>query len=117
MGRFIWFHVPPRTSAKSPEETSAGKLIRSRQELEKVMAEKRMALDLVEGCAEYPFVEAGHSNPSLRFAVALKHHIRGETGIYYEDLYHLIQPMHEVRLIPIPFDPAHVFSQAFPYRR
>jgi len=28
------------------------------------------------------------------FVVALKHHLRGELGIYYEDLYHLIRPLH-----------------------
>ncbi|KAJ7164226.1 Bestrophin, RFP-TM, chloride channel-domain-containing protein [Mycena filopes] len=37
-----------------------------------------MALDLVVG-----------------FAVALKHHIRGELGIYYDDLYHLVRPLHD----------------------
>jgi len=41
-----------------------------------------MALDLVEG-----------------FAVAVKHHLRGEMGLYYEDLYNLIQPLHEHRHI------------------
>lgn len=60
LGRLIWFHVPLRTSPKTPEETAAGTTKRSVRELNKVMAEKRMALDLVEG-----------------FAVALKHHIRG----------------------------------------
>ncbi|KAF9052522.1 UPF0187-domain-containing protein [Hymenopellis radicata] len=40
--------------------------------------QKRMALDLIDG-----------------FAVALKHHLRGEIGIYYEDLYDLIRPLHE----------------------
>ncbi|KAF8058525.1 Bestrophin, RFP-TM, chloride channel-domain-containing protein [Lyophyllum atratum] len=78
MGRLIWFHVPPRLSGKTPEEMASGKIERSSQELLKVMAEKRVALDLVKG-----------------FAVALKHHIRGELGIYYEDLYHLIRPLHE----------------------
>ncbi|KAF5312327.1 hypothetical protein D9619_002547 [Psilocybe cf. subviscida] len=78
LGRLIWFHVPPRLTAKTPEETKTGHLLRSTHELNKVMSEKRMALDLIEG-----------------FAVALKHHIRGELGIYYEDLYHLIRPMHE----------------------
>jgi hypothetical protein len=32
-----------------------------------------------------------------RFAVALKHHLRGEVGIYYEDLYDLVRPLHDVR--------------------
>ncbi|CAA7268873.1 unnamed protein product [Cyclocybe aegerita] len=78
LGRLFWFHVPPRLSAKTPEEIQSGQLQRSHEELSKVMAEKRMALDLIEG-----------------FAVALKHHIRGELGIYYQDLYHLVRPMHE----------------------
>ncbi|TFK32431.1 Bestrophin, RFP-TM, chloride channel-domain-containing protein [Crucibulum laeve] len=78
LGRLIWFHVPPRFSNKTAEEVASGQLQRSTEELSKAMSEKRMALDLVEG-----------------FAVALKHHIRGELGIYYEDLYHLVRPMHD----------------------
>jgi len=78
MGRLIWIHVPPRLTPKTAEETASGKVIRSPQELSKAMSEKRMALDLVIG-----------------FAVALKHHIRGELGIYYDDLYHLVRPLHD----------------------
>ncbi|EDR01137.1 uncharacterized protein LACBIDRAFT_312458 [Laccaria bicolor S238N-H82] len=78
LGRLIWFHVPPRLTPKTPEETQSGECKRSIQEMNKVMAEKRMALDLIDG-----------------YAVSLKHHIRGELGIYYEDLYHLIRPLHE----------------------
>ncbi|CAK5271415.1 unnamed protein product [Mycena citricolor] len=78
MGRLIWYHVPPRLTPKTNEETLTGKVIRPAQELNKVMAEKRMALDLCLG-----------------FAIALKHHIRGELGIYYDDLYHLVRPLHE----------------------
>ncbi|KAF9445947.1 UPF0187-domain-containing protein [Macrolepiota fuliginosa MF-IS2] len=78
MGRLIWFHVPPRLSPKTPEETETGRSKRSVGEMKKVMAEKKMALDLVEG-----------------FAVALKHHIRGELGVYYQDLYHLVKPLHD----------------------
>ncbi|KAJ7436339.1 hypothetical protein FB451DRAFT_1307522 [Mycena latifolia] len=70
MGRLIWYHVPPHLTA--------GRIQRPPQELAKVMAEKRMALDLVEA-----------------FAVALKHHLRGELGIYYEDLYDLVRPLHD----------------------
>ncbi|KIY71134.1 UPF0187-domain-containing protein [Cylindrobasidium torrendii FP15055 ss-10] len=77
IGRLIWFHVPPVVSSRTPEEVASGQLNRSKEEMVKVMAEKRMALDLVKG-----------------FAVALKHHLRGEDGIYYEDLYHLIRPLH-----------------------
>ncbi|KAJ7157849.1 Bestrophin, RFP-TM, chloride channel-domain-containing protein [Mycena crocata] len=78
MGRLIWYHVPPRLTVKTAEETIKGQVMRSPQELSKAMAEKRMALDLVLG-----------------FAVALKHHIRGELGIYYDDLYHLVRPLHD----------------------
>ncbi|KAJ7184889.1 UPF0187-domain-containing protein [Mycena filopes] len=70
MGRLIWYHVPPRLTP--------GPGVRGPQELGKVMAEKRMALDLVEA-----------------FAVALKHHLRGEVGIYYDDLYDLVRPLHD----------------------
>ncbi|KAJ6476312.1 UPF0187-domain-containing protein [Mycena sanguinolenta] len=78
MGRIVWYHVPPRLTPKTAEETISGQVIRSPQELSKVMAEKRMALDLILG-----------------FAIALKHHIRGELGIYYDDLYHLVRPLHD----------------------
>ncbi|KAJ7889751.1 Bestrophin, RFP-TM, chloride channel-domain-containing protein [Mycena leptocephala] len=71
--RLIWYHVPVRL-------TPGANVTRSPQELAKVMAEKRMALDLVEA-----------------FAVSLKHHLRGEVGIYYEDLYDLVRPLHDVR--------------------
>ncbi|KAJ7279047.1 Bestrophin, RFP-TM, chloride channel-domain-containing protein [Mycena rebaudengoi] len=78
MGRLIWYHVPARLTVKTEQETISGKIIRSPQELSKAMAEKRMALDLVQA-----------------FAVALKHHIRGELGIYYDDLYDLVRPLHD----------------------
>ncbi|ESK92461.1 UPF0187-domain-containing protein [Moniliophthora roreri MCA 2997] len=77
MARLIWYHVPPCRTPRTPEELQTGKLKRSKGELSKVMAEKRMALDLIEG-----------------FAVAVKHHIRGEAGIYFDDLYDLVKPLH-----------------------
>ncbi|KAJ7062897.1 UPF0187-domain-containing protein [Mycena amicta] len=77
MGRLIWYHVPPRLTP-GPGERSA-------QEHGKVMAEKRMALDLIEA-----------------YAVALKHHLRGEVGIYYEDLYDLVRPLHDFTNPDIP---------------
>ncbi|KAJ6566616.1 Bestrophin, RFP-TM, chloride channel-domain-containing protein [Mycena capillaripes] len=77
MGRLIWYHVPARLTPLAPGETTANST-RSTQERAKVMAEKKMALDLVEA-----------------FAVALKHHLRGELGIYYEDLYDLVRPLHD----------------------
>ncbi|KAJ4501430.1 Bestrophin, RFP-TM, chloride channel-domain-containing protein [Lentinula lateritia] len=67
MGRFVWYHVPPRLTPKTDAEIASGQLDRSHEELVKVMAEKRMALDLIEG----------------------------ELGIYFEDLYHLVRPLHD----------------------
>lgn len=49
MGRFVWYHVPPRLTPKTDAEIASGQLDRSHEELVKVMAEKRMALDLIEG--------------------------------------------------------------------
>ncbi|KAH6897922.1 Bestrophin, RFP-TM, chloride channel-domain-containing protein [Coprinopsis sp. MPI-PUGE-AT-0042] len=78
LGRLVWFHVPARLSPKTPEETQSGRVERSPQELNKVMSEKRIALDLIHG-----------------FSIAVKHHLRGELGIYYEDLYQLVRPLHD----------------------
>ncbi|KAJ7888575.1 hypothetical protein B0H14DRAFT_3429991 [Mycena olivaceomarginata] len=61
MARLIWYHVPPCLTLPGTE-------------MGNVTAEKRMALDLVDV-----------------FAVALKHHLRGKLGIYYEDLYNLVR--------------------------
>ncbi|KAF7783310.1 hypothetical protein Agabi119p4_2686 [Agaricus bisporus var. burnettii] len=77
MGRLIWFHVPPRSTPRRPEEEAAH-VVRPAEEMVRVMSEKTMALDLIEG-----------------FAVALKHHVRDELGIYYHDLYHLVKPLHD----------------------
>ncbi|KAJ7088039.1 UPF0187-domain-containing protein [Mycena belliarum] len=74
--RLIWYHVPLRLSPRAADESIGAR--RTPAEMLKVMAEKEMALDLIEG-----------------FAVALKHHLRGEVGIYYEDLYELVRPLHD----------------------
>ncbi|KAI1787769.1 Bestrophin, RFP-TM, chloride channel-domain-containing protein [Ganoderma leucocontextum] len=74
--RLIWIHVPLKiapahidASGKHPDtEVSIAR---------RVMTEKRIALDLLEG-----------------FVVAVKHHLRGEMGIYYEDLYPFVKPLH-----------------------
>ncbi|KAI0057278.1 UPF0187-domain-containing protein [Artomyces pyxidatus] len=75
--RLIWFHVPLRLTPKTPEETN-NPAPRNVEEIRKIMKEKRAALDLIEG-----------------FAVATKHHLRGEMGLYYEDLYKLARPLHD----------------------
>ncbi|KAG9016754.1 hypothetical protein FRB90_002276 [Tulasnella sp. 427] len=67
--RLIWFHVPARmTSSGDPTE----------DEVRQAIAEKKTALGLIEG-----------------YAVGVKHHLRGETGIYYADLYYLTLPLHQ----------------------
>ncbi|KAJ3730987.1 UPF0187-domain-containing protein [Lentinula guzmanii] len=70
MGRLVWYHVPPRLTPKTDEEIKSGQLNRRHQELMKI-------------------------HPNARFAIAVKHHIRGELGIYFEDLYHLVRPLHD----------------------
>ncbi|KAG8757747.1 hypothetical protein FRC14_001576 [Serendipita sp. 396] len=63
MARAIWFHVPDIATniGASDEEKRARTLV-----------EKKTVLNLTEA-----------------FAVAVKHYLRGEEGIRYEDLYHL----------------------------
>lgn len=63
--RILWFHVPELKADENLSEEDA----RAR-----TLIEKRTVLNLVEG-----------------FAVAVKHHLRGEDGIYYQDLYHLVK--------------------------
>ncbi|KAF8754772.1 Bestrophin, RFP-TM, chloride channel [Rhizoctonia solani] len=65
-GGAVWFHVPDTPSTATPEtavEARARNII-----------EKRTAINLIEA-----------------FSVAVKHYLRGEEGIYYEDLYHLVK--------------------------
>jgi putative membrane protein len=48
--RLIWFHVPLRMTPKTADELAKPiARSRSKEEMETVMAEKRMALDLLEG--------------------------------------------------------------------
>ncbi|EKM53790.1 uncharacterized protein PHACADRAFT_211435 [Phanerochaete carnosa HHB-10118-sp] len=82
--RFVWYHVPLEIEnvQKDGEEQNEEQKAKVKKEklkvMQRVMAEKRMALELIEA-----------------FSVALKHHLRGEKGIYYRDLYHLVKPLHE----------------------
>ncbi|KDN46881.1 hypothetical protein RSAG8_03958, partial [Rhizoctonia solani AG-8 WAC10335] len=64
--RTVWFHIPDTPSTATPE-TAAESRARN-------LIEKRTAINLVEA-----------------FSVAVKHYLRGEEGIYYEDLYHLVK--------------------------
>ncbi|KAJ4474478.1 Bestrophin, RFP-TM, chloride channel-domain-containing protein [Lentinula aciculospora] len=63
--RTVWFHIPdpPATETESAEVLKA-----------KAMIEKKTVINLIEA-----------------FSVAVKHYLRGEDGIYYEDLYYLVK--------------------------
>ncbi|RDX43028.1 UPF0187-domain-containing protein [Lentinus brumalis] len=75
--RLAWIHVPLKMAP--PQANADGTFPEVDTHVaRRIMAEKRIALDLVEG-----------------FVVAVKHHLRSETGIYYEDLYPLVKPLHE----------------------
>jgi len=63
IARLIWFHVPD-TMDMGPDVPEEEKRVR-------VLIEKKTALNLVDS-----------------FCVAVKHYLRGESNIYYEDLYH-----------------------------
>ncbi|KAJ3757055.1 Bestrophin, RFP-TM, chloride channel-domain-containing protein [Lentinula raphanica] len=65
LARTIWFHIPdpPATATESAELLKA-----------KAMIEKKTVINLIEA-----------------FGVAVKHYLRGEDGIYYEDLYYLVK--------------------------
>ncbi|KIK63996.1 hypothetical protein GYMLUDRAFT_162017 [Collybiopsis luxurians FD-317 M1] len=59
--RTVWFHIPG--------SGYTSKLLKS-----KAMVEKKTVINLIEA-----------------FSVAVKHYLRGEDGIYYEDLYYLVK--------------------------
>lgn len=64
--RVMWLHCPDAPRAYDPKEPP------TEDERLRSIIEKKTIINLVEG-----------------FAVSLKHYLRGEHGIYYEDLYHL----------------------------
>lgn len=66
--RIVWFHVPD-AMPEVPGDTASYEERKSR-----TLVEKKTAINLIEA-----------------FAVAVKHYLRGEDGIYYEDLYHLVK--------------------------
>ncbi|KAK0476345.1 Bestrophin, RFP-TM, chloride channel-domain-containing protein [Armillaria novae-zelandiae] len=63
--RTVWFHIPdpPATESASAEELKA-----------RAMVEKKTVINLLEA-----------------YAVAIKHYLRGEDDIYYQDLYYLVK--------------------------
>ncbi|KDQ16816.1 hypothetical protein BOTBODRAFT_129750, partial [Botryobasidium botryosum FD-172 SS1] len=66
--RLIWFHVPDTSAAGAIDGMPQD------EQRARVLVEKKSAVNLVQA-----------------FAVAVKHYLRGEEGIYYEDLYHLLK--------------------------
>ncbi|KAH8921536.1 hypothetical protein BT69DRAFT_1335446 [Atractiella rhizophila] len=70
LARLMWFNVPTCTKKYAEDETVP------KEELESVLEEKKAFLDLI-----------------LAFAVSLKHRLRSEHGIYYDDLYPLVCDM------------------------
>lgn len=71
LARAVWFHVPELPPATADDEAHR----RSEEE--------RRARNLVEKKTVINLIEA--------FSVAVKHYLRGEEGIAYEDLYHLVK--------------------------
>ncbi|THU99024.1 UPF0187-domain-containing protein [Dendrothele bispora CBS 962.96] len=61
--RTVWFHIPESAAAAAAEVSKARATI-----------EKKTVINLLEA-----------------FSVAVKHYLRGEDGIYYEDLYYLVK--------------------------
>ncbi|CAE6457946.1 unnamed protein product [Rhizoctonia solani] len=66
LANLIWIHVPTDRSAKSSTPLPKDHLL-------KVMIEKSSMINLIQA-----------------FSVSVKHYLRGEPGIYYQDLYPLI---------------------------
>ncbi|KAM5531168.1 hypothetical protein V8D89_014200 [Ganoderma adspersum] len=77
LARTIWFHVPEmmpaaRDDPSTPEQRKA-----------RVLIEKKTVINLIEA-----------------FGVAVKHYLRGEEGVYYVDLYHLVKFLPSYALPP-----------------
>ncbi|KAL6300331.1 UPF0187-domain-containing protein [Sparassis latifolia] len=66
--RTTWFHVPEMMPTGADDKSTV------EQRKQRVLIEKKTAINLVEA-----------------FAVAVKHYLRGEEGLYYVDLYHLVK--------------------------
>ncbi|KAG1835830.1 Bestrophin, RFP-TM, chloride channel-domain-containing protein [Suillus subalutaceus] len=67
--RTVWLHIPDNAYPIDQALTDQQEEYKA-----KTLIEKKSAVNLLEA-----------------FAVAVKHYLRGEDGIYYEDLYHLVK--------------------------
>lgn len=84
----VWFHVPG-TSHKRQKYLSFY-LIHDRPEIE-TMAGWEDSMPVQEKKARVIVEKKTVINLLEAFAVAVKHYLRGEDGIYYVDLYHLVK--------------------------
>ncbi|PCH37039.1 UPF0187-domain-containing protein [Wolfiporia cocos MD-104 SS10] len=66
--RTVWFHIPDASPSFADDKSTP------EQRRQRVLIEKKTTINLVEA-----------------FAVAVKHYLRGEEGVYYVDLYHLVK--------------------------
>ncbi len=73
----IWLHTPP-TTLSADELAALAPMSKEREDEEKMKAiiEKRTMINLIQA-----------------FAVASKHYLRHEPGVFYEDLYYLVAPL------------------------
>ena len=83
--RIVWFHVPG-TGAHKLSHPSAlpyfadlmpeapGEIISEEERRARALVEKKTVINLIEA-----------------FAISIKHYLRGEEDIFYEDLYHLVK--------------------------
>lgn len=73
----IWLHTPP-TTLTADELAALAPMSKERSDEEKMKAilEKRTMINLIQA-----------------FAVASKHYLRHEPGVFYEDLYYLVAPL------------------------
>jgi hypothetical protein len=120
--RTTWFHVPgvlhgPRC-VLSPFnlilfwlisiDTWADPTMTKDVQKARSLIEKKSTVNLVEAFRYSPFtpLRIPKSNACLD-SVAVKHYLRGEEGIYYEDLYHLVKHLPPYALpAGIPSSPA-----------
>ncbi|KAI0777620.1 UPF0187-domain-containing protein [Trametes elegans] len=68
LARTIWFHVPEVMPASKDDPSTI------EQRKARVLIEKKTVINLIEA-----------------FAVSVKHYLRGEEGVYYVDLFHLVK--------------------------
>ncbi|KAI1798289.1 Bestrophin, RFP-TM, chloride channel-domain-containing protein [Ganoderma leucocontextum] len=77
LARTIWFHVPEMMPAAKDDPSTL------EQRRARVLIEKKTVINLIEA-----------------FGVAVKHYLRGEEGVYYVDLYHLVKFLPSYALPP-----------------